>query len=437
MSLPSFAYEGVGYRGLKLDGNKELERKYLDHKNEFSVGNLMTFPAFMSVSTDDSVADDFGDYVFFVFVKVRGAKIARLSQVPKEVEILVPPPSVFRIKAVAKFGGRLTITLEQEDSPLTYVSQTASDSAVASADAAPAGLQPKPEIMAAVESMGFSNGAARKAALAVSNSSADAAVMWVMEHMDDPTLNDAPVASEGCIKIPEAVSIQFAASSVTSARESPSAANIMKCFEGQFCNCCVSDYNPCTADLEHDICDFDWFMQPFCAFFGLRIPWACIDRDRSEPCSCFCLFCAPCFGTLKLSAALYFLLGLIMLPWYLCFFLAGVIRVCEKTCCGGPSTLFKCVYFPPLFLALSFHWMWKRMCCSRTCFGLCRGACGPGCNVLHKTPCIVCGKKHDVTKIDGEIQNNHTCEDGRRGSFAWNFEEGDPVCPCPYTTDEL
>jgi len=33
----------------------------------------MTFPAFMSVSTDDSVADDFGDFVFFVFVKVRGA----------------------------------------------------------------------------------------------------------------------------------------------------------------------------------------------------------------------------------------------------------------------------------------------------------------------------------------------------------------------------
>ncbi len=104
MSLPSFAYEGVGYRGLKLDGNAELKRKYLDHKTEFVVGQLMTFPAFMSVSTDDSVADDFGDYVFFVFVKVRGARIARLSQLPKEAEILVPPPSVFRIKAVAKVG---------------------------------------------------------------------------------------------------------------------------------------------------------------------------------------------------------------------------------------------------------------------------------------------------------------------------------------------
>ena len=133
MALPQFAYQGVGYRGLKLDGNAELKRKYLDHKTEFVVGQLMTVPAFMSVSTDDSVADDFGDYVFFVFVKVRGARIAPLSQLPKEAEILVPPPSVFRIKAVAKFGGRLTITLEQEACPLSYLSQAAPKSSGAHA----------------------------------------------------------------------------------------------------------------------------------------------------------------------------------------------------------------------------------------------------------------------------------------------------------------
>jgi ubiquitin carboxyl-terminal hydrolase 5/13 len=55
------------------------------------------------------------------------------------------------------------------------------------------GPQPKAEIVAAVESMGFSNNAARKAALAVGNSSAEAASMWVLDHMSDPTLNDAPV----------------------------------------------------------------------------------------------------------------------------------------------------------------------------------------------------------------------------------------------------
>ncbi len=109
MSLPAFAYEGVGYRGLRLDGNDELTHKYLNYKTAFVVGQLITFAAFMSVSTDDSVAELFGDYVFFVFSKVRGARIAVLSQIPKEAEILVPPPSVFRIKAVAKFGGRLAI----------------------------------------------------------------------------------------------------------------------------------------------------------------------------------------------------------------------------------------------------------------------------------------------------------------------------------------
>jgi ubiquitin carboxyl-terminal hydrolase 5/13 len=57
-----------------------------------------------------------------------------------------------------------------------------------------AGPQPKAEIVAAVESMGFSNNAARKAALAVGNSSAENAALWVMDHMSDPTLNDPPVA---------------------------------------------------------------------------------------------------------------------------------------------------------------------------------------------------------------------------------------------------
>jgi ubiquitin carboxyl-terminal hydrolase 5/13 len=61
------------------------------------------------------------------------------------------------------------------------------------AGASSSGPQPKAEIVAAVESMGFSNNAARKAALAVGNSSAENAALWVMDHMSDPTLNDPPV----------------------------------------------------------------------------------------------------------------------------------------------------------------------------------------------------------------------------------------------------
>jgi len=394
MSLPTFAYEGVGYRGLRLDGNEELERKYLDHKNEFIVGNLMTFPAFMSISTDDSVADHFGDYVFFVFVKVRGARIAQLSQVPKEAEVLVPPPSVFRIKAVAKFGGRLTVTLEQVDSPLTYVSQTASES-----------------VLDFVASDGLPS------------------VFF-------------PVQDE-CIKISEAVAIQLPSSVASLSHETPSVLNIMKWFQCQCCNCCASDYNPCTADFEpphgEGTNELAWFTEPFCAFFGMRIPFRCCygrwqdvhDRRRElcgmdkENIACCICCCGPCLFPFWVCSILYFVsLSLATLPWLLCYFLAGCIRECEKPCCGRPSTLFKLFYYPPQFLALSIRWLW-RLCGSRTCFGLFRSPCGPDCKVHHDAICIVCGKRHKGVKFEDE---NHQCQDGRRGSFAWNFEEDDPIC---------
>jgi hypothetical protein len=41
--------------------------------------------------------------------------------VPQEAEVLVPPPSVFRIVTVAKFHGSLMVTLERVESPLTYL----------------------------------------------------------------------------------------------------------------------------------------------------------------------------------------------------------------------------------------------------------------------------------------------------------------------------
>jgi hypothetical protein len=42
MELPQLAYQGVGYRGLKLYGNAELKRKYLDHNTEFVAGHFVT-----------------------------------------------------------------------------------------------------------------------------------------------------------------------------------------------------------------------------------------------------------------------------------------------------------------------------------------------------------------------------------------------------------
>ena len=257
-------------------------------------------------------------------------------------------------------------------------------------------------------------------------------------------LRPSPAAQVGyhqpppeCIKFSESVAIEFPSSIATFSHKTPSAASIMRCFDCHSCNCCVSDYNPCTADLEPRGCR--WFMEPFCAFFGLRIPLICVGRVLvltigKHDCGCLAVCCCPCFTSILLFAIVYFVLGLIMLPWSLCFCLAKFIRSCEKTCCGRPSTFFKFFYFPPLFLALSFHWMWKRLCCSRTCFGLCRGACGPDCQVKHSSAigslCIVCGEHHDEIEIDGDDYYIHNCQDGRRGSFTWNFDEGDPVCPC-------
>jgi hypothetical protein len=99
-----------------------LRFKYENHKIAFRVGSLFTLAAFTSVSLDDKIAEDFGDRVLFNFTKVRGARIAALSQFPREAEILVPPPSVYRIAAVAKFHGTLVVTLECVDSPLEYLS---------------------------------------------------------------------------------------------------------------------------------------------------------------------------------------------------------------------------------------------------------------------------------------------------------------------------
>jgi hypothetical protein len=140
MQQPEHVYDGPAYRcrsctarsvaalrdaldgrGLKIAHNAELRQKFNDHKTGFPVGSLITFAAFTSVSLDDQVANGFGDHVLFNFIRVRGVRIRALSAVPQEAEVLVPPPSVFRIVAVAMFHGSLVVTLERADSPLTYL----------------------------------------------------------------------------------------------------------------------------------------------------------------------------------------------------------------------------------------------------------------------------------------------------------------------------
>ncbi|KAI7836344.1 hypothetical protein COHA_009767, partial [Chlorella ohadii] len=87
--------------------------------------------------------------------------------------------------------------------------------APAAAAAAPAPAAPEPDelIVAQLVSMGFSENGSKRAALAVGNSSAEAATNWVMEHMGDDDFNDplpppgaAPAAAAGGFTAdPEAV----------------------------------------------------------------------------------------------------------------------------------------------------------------------------------------------------------------------------------------
>jgi len=108
------------------------------------VGSLMTLPAFTSVSLDDKVANGFGDHVLFQFTRVRGVRIRALSQVPEEAEVLVPPPSVYRIVAAAMFHGSLVVTLERVDSPLTYLASPPALLAPSAGGAAAAPPPPTP-----------------------------------------------------------------------------------------------------------------------------------------------------------------------------------------------------------------------------------------------------------------------------------------------------
>ena len=67
------------------------------------------------------------------------------------------------------------------------------------APAKPAGPQPSPEIVAELSAVlpGFSQNAFKRAALAVGNSDANAAMNWLLTHSEDADINN-PVDTNGC-----------------------------------------------------------------------------------------------------------------------------------------------------------------------------------------------------------------------------------------------
>jgi hypothetical protein len=104
------------YRGVRLGNNPALQAKFDNCETVFAPQTLITFAGFTSITVDPLQAEEFGDYFFFHFLNVHGVDISSVSEVPREKELLVIPPSVFRVGGACKLHGKLTV-------PLTHVDQ--------------------------------------------------------------------------------------------------------------------------------------------------------------------------------------------------------------------------------------------------------------------------------------------------------------------------
>ncbi len=181
---------------------------------------------------------------------------------------------------------------------------------------------------------------------------------------------------------------------------------------------------------------FNWFFQPFEAFLGkcsvcnLRNTHALKSQGcLLEQLGSFFLYIAGFAYSLVCSTVSLFA----CLPCFLCFSLARCVRKLNRSKPNdrnedkGYNPIFWIIYTPLLFMAMSGRWMWKIICCRRSCFGFSRGACGPSCTSKHQNSvvfaesvCMLCGRRPQE-----HTQDFHTCEDGRRGAFLWTGPEND------------
>jgi WD40 repeat protein len=124
-SADQLIYTGPAFRGVSITISELLERKYRNWQTEYIVGNKLTFPSFTSVSLDMTIAEKFagkGERIIFKFSMVSGLRLENLSAIVEQ-EVLLRPPAVFTIKAVAmEVNKTLSLTLEMDlSSPLTYL----------------------------------------------------------------------------------------------------------------------------------------------------------------------------------------------------------------------------------------------------------------------------------------------------------------------------
>lgn len=98
---------------------------------------------------------------------------------PKKIDASIPMPEELDVSALRGTG----LQAGEEE-----MAEEAGGEAVAEPIASP-------EIVSALEMMGFSHNACCRAALAVNNAGAEPASMWLMEHMGDADINDPPASA--------------------------------------------------------------------------------------------------------------------------------------------------------------------------------------------------------------------------------------------------
>jgi len=101
---------------------------------------------------------------------------------PKKLSVQVQVPDEIDLSALRGSGPSEGEALLPDDDP--------TPAAATATAAAPAPLEPDEAVVAQLVSMGFSENGSKRAAVAVQNSNAEAAMEWVFAHMEDADFND-------------------------------------------------------------------------------------------------------------------------------------------------------------------------------------------------------------------------------------------------------
>lgn len=188
------ADEVAAFKARKAAAEAEAEGKRLT--SEDVVRPLIPFEACLSKFCENETVEDF--YSSAAKTKTVAHKTMRLKTfpdylmiqlkkfdfgdnwVPYKLDVEVGMPDEIDLSALGTKGG-----LKDGEEPLPEDDEASS----AASAAAAAVVEPSPEIVGQLGAMGFSTEACKKAAFHTNNAGVEAAMNWMMEHLEDPDLN--------------------------------------------------------------------------------------------------------------------------------------------------------------------------------------------------------------------------------------------------------